>query len=668
MMVSGSIVNAGVSSQAATTEKTGKDVVAGVNGEFFTANGPEGYLIKDGCPVINGVMVPGVNGKNYPLRAFFGVRKDGSVLIGNYGEDWEREKDNLVQASGGQFWMVKDGVVQDFSDQIVTDTSDPNYDEEAVYRYGTHPRTAVGIREDGSVFFVVVDGRGSDGAEGFTIEKLGQYMKDLGAYQALNMDGGGSSTAVTLNRETGTYEVQNTPSDATGERQVLSSLLVLVPEPTLKLNLSGGALQGVTAHNFEDGSVAVIARYNSDGTKLLDKRLITISGAGEKEEGKYFTLSEPMTYDEGDQFRLYAWNSLSEMTSSMAPQVATFQSGDGAVSGDLALNQVSYEESEHTFPLEAATGDEYFLQQQSAYTSSPEDGTQREIGLSYEYDKESKTVSGKVSLIGPASGIQVTLLAVKKDADLSSLKESDIYYLSEVPTDENGQVKYSFTLDTVPEDYKLVISAPTAEQRVYALTQAPITDKTALNAEIASAQTLRQEDYTSDSWGPFAQALAEAVKVSEDSNAAQTQIDSALEALRTARNALEKLPDEGDPEGADKTALEQLVAEALKLQESDYTPESWKNFAEALAGAQAVLNAENAAQSQIDEALNALKQAKEGLVQKAASGTENSSSNGEDVPQTGDRRPVIWLLLAGACLLVLVGMISVRTLQTRHNE
>ena len=59
-MIPNSLVGAPVTEQAATTEKVGKDVVAGVNGEFYVSGGiPEGYLIKDGGPVINGVMVPG---------------------------------------------------------------------------------------------------------------------------------------------------------------------------------------------------------------------------------------------------------------------------------------------------------------------------------------------------------------------------------------------------------------------------------------------------------------------------------------------------------------------------------------------------------------------------------------------------------------------------------
>ena len=647
-MIPNSLVGAPVTEQAATTEKVGKDVVAGVNGEFYVSGGiPEGYLIKDGGPVINGVMVPGVNDRNYPTRAFFGVRKDGSVLIGDYGEDWEREKDNLVQASGGQFWMVKDGVVQDFSDLVITDPNDPNYDEEVEYRHGTHPRTAVGIREDGSVFFVVVDGRGMDGAEGFTIEKLGQYMKDLGAYQALNMDGGGSSTAVTLNRETGEYEVQNTPSDGQ-ERSVCSSLLVLVPEPTLKLNLSEGALQGVTAHNFEDGTTAVIARYNAEGTRLLDKRIITVTDAGENEEGKYYEL-DPMAYEQGDQFRLYAWNSTEDMLSGMAPQAVTFED-TAELGGDIVLNQVDYEEAEHTFPLEAVTGDEYFLNEQSAYSSAAVSRIQRQLRFSCQYDDESSTYSGTVSLTEPEAGVQTTLAVVKKDADMSNLKEDDLYYISEIPTDTNGQVKFSIIMDADPEDYRLVVSAPAAEQKSFELRETPETDKTALDAEIKTAQGLSKGDYTEETWKIFEQALSEALKVQQNPDAVQSEIDACLENLRKARLGLIKAGEETKPEETtpeetkpEETTPEETTPEETKPEETtpeETTPEETKPD-----------------ESRPDGTSD---QKPEGNTEKPA-GTGNS-------PETGDKGPAVWIFLAITGLAALAATECSRRLKERKDR
>ncbi|NMO96736.1 phosphodiester glycosidase family protein [Paenibacillus lemnae] len=230
-------IKANVADQAATTQIAGKEVVAGVNGEFYTEQGPEGYMIKDGSGIINGVRVPGVDGKNYPFHGFFGIKDNGTPVIGSYTDDWEQMKEELFQASGGQYWMVKDGVHQDFNGLVISDPNHPDYDEQTYYRHNDrHPRTAVGIRSDGTVFFVVIDGRGANGSTGFYIEELGLYMKELGAYQALNMDGGGSSTAVVTNGNGG-YDIENTPINKVdgvntpgAPRDVFSSLLVVVEQ------------------------------------------------------------------------------------------------------------------------------------------------------------------------------------------------------------------------------------------------------------------------------------------------------------------------------------------------------------------------------------------------------------------------------------------------------
>ncbi|MFD0958502.1 phosphodiester glycosidase family protein [Paenibacillus chungangensis] len=228
------IFKATVAVQAATTHIAGKQVIAGVNGEFYTVNGPEGYMIKDGSSIINGVRVPGADAKNYPFHGFFGIKSDGTAMIGNYGADWEAVKNDLYQASGGQYWMVKDGIVQDFNGQVISDANDLNYDHETYYRHkDRHPRTAVGIKSDGNVFFVVIDGRKANDSSGFYIEELGLYMKELGAYQALNMDGGGSSTAVTWNEQASAYQIKNTPINGGvpgSARDVFSSLLILAEE------------------------------------------------------------------------------------------------------------------------------------------------------------------------------------------------------------------------------------------------------------------------------------------------------------------------------------------------------------------------------------------------------------------------------------------------------
>jgi exopolysaccharide biosynthesis protein len=57
-----------------------------------------------------------------------------------------------------------------------------------------HPRTAVGLTADGhTALFVVVDGRGENSG-GATTRELGVILRDLGAWEGMKLDGGGSST------------------------------------------------------------------------------------------------------------------------------------------------------------------------------------------------------------------------------------------------------------------------------------------------------------------------------------------------------------------------------------------------------------------------------------------------------------------------------------------
>ena len=84
-----------------------------------------------------------------------------------------------------------------------------------------NPRTAVGFSRDSSTLYLLtVDGR-SQRSVGMTLTELADLLKSLGAWQALNFDGGGSTTMVIGGR------VVNTTSDPTGEREVGNALLVV---------------------------------------------------------------------------------------------------------------------------------------------------------------------------------------------------------------------------------------------------------------------------------------------------------------------------------------------------------------------------------------------------------------------------------------------------------
>jgi hypothetical protein len=86
-----------------------------------------------------------------------------------------------------------------------------------------HPRTAVGWRADGTLLLVTVDGRQPEHSVGMSLAELAELMLRLGAVEALNLDGGGSTAMVVQG------EVVNRPSDREGERAVANALLLLGP-------------------------------------------------------------------------------------------------------------------------------------------------------------------------------------------------------------------------------------------------------------------------------------------------------------------------------------------------------------------------------------------------------------------------------------------------------
>ncbi|MFN2635440.1 MAG: phosphodiester glycosidase family protein [Gemmatimonadaceae bacterium] len=88
-----------------------------------------------------------------------------------------------------------------------------------------HPRTAVGFSSDSTkLFLITVDGR-RESDSGMSFVELAHLMLDLGVYEGMNFDGGGSTTMVVDGK------VVNSPSDKTGERSVGSALLVVLDPP-----------------------------------------------------------------------------------------------------------------------------------------------------------------------------------------------------------------------------------------------------------------------------------------------------------------------------------------------------------------------------------------------------------------------------------------------------
>lgn len=122
---------------------------------------------------------------------------------------------NVEEISGGFVRLLKNGKNHALQSYLQNGTK-PDY-----FVHKKHPRTAIGTNKDKSTLWLVtVDGRQTASA-GISLPDLADLMKELGAYNALNLDGGGSTTMWVKNR------VVNRPSDAAGERRISNGLLIL---------------------------------------------------------------------------------------------------------------------------------------------------------------------------------------------------------------------------------------------------------------------------------------------------------------------------------------------------------------------------------------------------------------------------------------------------------
>ena len=123
---------------------------------------------------------------------------------------------------------------------------------------------------------------------------------------------------------------------------------------------------------------------------------------------------------------------------------------------------------------------------------------------------------------------------------------------------------------------------------------------------------LVSDDFTADSWKAYADALKAAKDMLAKDNATQEQIDGCVEVLTGAFKGLEF---KDVPAAPYKGYLQQVVANfvAEGLEESEYTVDSWKAYADALKAAQEILASDDAAQGQIDDATTALIEAHAGL-------------------------------------------------------
>lgn len=102
------------------------------------------------------------------------------------------------------------------------------YDSRNSFYTDRHPRSLIGLTRDGRVVMVVIDGRFPGQGEGTTIAQTAYIAKQLGLVEALNLDGGGSSTLWTLKKGVLNHPYDNKRFDHKGERSVPNGIVVRV--------------------------------------------------------------------------------------------------------------------------------------------------------------------------------------------------------------------------------------------------------------------------------------------------------------------------------------------------------------------------------------------------------------------------------------------------------
>jgi exopolysaccharide biosynthesis protein len=117
--------------------------------------------------------------------------------------------DRAEDIVGGRGRLVKDGI-----NALDDDGATKSFVETR------HPRTAVAKLKDGKFLMITVDGRQPGVSVGMNLNELAEYLLGLGAVDAMNFDGGGSTTMFLDGK------VVNKPSDKEGERKVSDAIIV----------------------------------------------------------------------------------------------------------------------------------------------------------------------------------------------------------------------------------------------------------------------------------------------------------------------------------------------------------------------------------------------------------------------------------------------------------
>ena len=166
-----------------------------------------------GLLVMNGVVYQDINGSG-----FFGILKDGTAVIGTKEDYLNTYKGQVAEGIAGFGTMLVE------NGQICVSRKENHTSDRA-------SRTAVGITRTGKVVFMVLDGRQEPWSCGGSWEEIAQIMLEAGCVNAINLDGGGSTTYIAKQEGATELSVTSRPSDGAA-RSVSTSLIMVSTAPS----------------------------------------------------------------------------------------------------------------------------------------------------------------------------------------------------------------------------------------------------------------------------------------------------------------------------------------------------------------------------------------------------------------------------------------------------
>ena len=190
-------------------ESLGYNVVGAMNTALaYDSNAPYGYMVMDG-------VVLGTPEVHKGAQTYLAIDAEGNCELRSMSTPLDGSEVTAISANFG--WLVKDGALT--STTVERTSSDAS-------------RSMIGIKEDGTLVFCQVDGRNAPLSTGLSNYEMGEMMLSLGCVNAVNCDGGGSSTFVSKREGETSNTMRSVPSDGSERATINSAIIVSKAEAT----------------------------------------------------------------------------------------------------------------------------------------------------------------------------------------------------------------------------------------------------------------------------------------------------------------------------------------------------------------------------------------------------------------------------------------------------